>query len=537
MKKTQKTPTPSKVDLDLLKSYSTGLDYGPQKVLTIAQIKDLYGPARSLGIPEDRREDIALAQDSALMDMGFYSLVQHSFSMGQSPQSNPFVGYAALSGLRENGLIKAAVGIVVDDMFREWIEVKSDDDGRREQVDNELERLQAKKRFKEAAEYTQYFGGCLVYLDTGVNDPETLRTPLNLSDKSGELVSGGLRRLVVVEPINISPGNYNANNPLREDYFEPKSWWVLGREVHASRFIKFTSGDLPILLRPSFNFFGIPHAQILWDYVLHFQQNRVATSRMLSKYSDYILKLKDLRDAMTAPNGLQAVDGRLAIMSRYRSNDGITAIDLDNEDVVKVESSLAGLVDITKFDLENICAINQTPAVKLLGISPSGFNATGESDIRNYYDHVSSQQDKLLFEPAKKLLHCIQLNIFGGIDPGLQFEFKKLGGEDRQLESTVRKSNSDTMAAMVMAEIVTPEGARAAVKANPDEYLHGLVDGINSDEEAIEAMGAGEFEDTDTYGLPDATEPSSGPESETLKELDEQRRHPVNKELVGRINL
>ena len=75
---------------------------------------------------------------------------------------------------------------------------------------------------------------------------------------------------------------------------------------------------------------------------------------------------------------------RLQIMSQNRSNDGVIAVDKDAEDIVKVETPMAGVTDVVRQSLEIVAALNRTPAVKLLGISPSGFNATGESDIRNY---------------------------------------------------------------------------------------------------------------------------------------------------------
>ena len=81
-------------------------------------------------------------------------------------------------------------------------------------------------------------------------------------------------------------------------------------------------------------------------------------------------------------------------MTQNMNNDGVLAIDKDDEDVLKLETPLSGVTDIVRQSLEILAALNRTPAVKLLGISPSGFNATGESDIRNYYDYITSQQEK-----------------------------------------------------------------------------------------------------------------------------------------------
>ena len=482
-------------------------DHVGKSIPTPAQIRAMFGPAKTLGISDD---DISLAMDSQLDSSGFYSLIQHAFDLGQPPNGNRFIGYAALSDLKQNGLVSACIETVTDDMVREWISFEFDegkavtasnsdspDSGNdlTDKIEVAVKKFRLREVFREAAANTQYFGGCLIFIDTGLTDPATLKTPLHISDKSGELGLEKLRGFTVIEPINVFPGTYNSSDPLRRDYFQPLSWWVLGREVHASRFIKVSSGDVPVLLRPSYNFFGVPHAQILWDYVLHFQKNRVATSRMLGKYSDFIFKVSGLRDSMTTPSGTAWLDNKIGIMARYRSNDGIVAIDNDHEDIVKVESSLAGLVDITRQDLGFLCAINRTPAEKLLGEPPPGFNSTGESSIRNYYDHIKSQQEKLFSAGLETALQCVQLHEFGRIEPALTFSFNKLGGEDRQMESGIRQANTEKLGGLVMGEIVTAEGARAVIEANPAEYLPGLTDGIKADLAALEAMAEAGMED------------------------------------------
>lgn len=462
-------------------------------VPTPEEIREMFGPAKTLGAPIDKAEGLTLSMDSALENSGFYSLVQHAFSMGQPPQGNGFIGYPALSCLKQNGLVSACVETVADDMLREWIEIEGGEDGGGDAASEEVTRIEEsvdafslRKVFLEATVTARYFGGCLIYIDTGASDPETLRRPLNLSEKSGEIGIGKLKGFKVIEPINVFPGNYDSANPLAKDYFEPQSWWVLGREIHASRFIKISTGDVPVLLRPSYNFFGIPTAQIIWDYVLHFQNDRTSNSRLLGKFSDTVLKT-GMSEILTQAAGTANLDARLRYMVESRSNDGIFAIDKEAEDLVKIDTSISGVTDITRQDLEIICAINRTPAVKILGISPAGFNATGDGDLRNYYDHVSSQQEKILADGLRVSLECIQLHLFGRVDKSITYHFRELGGEDRQIESTIRKTNTDTLAALVVSEIITPEGARATIEANPDEYLVGLGDGIRAEREAMEA--------------------------------------------------
>ncbi|MDE9456102.1 anti-CBASS protein Acb1 family protein [Xenorhabdus bovienii] len=106
-------------------------------------------------------------------------------------------------------------------------------------------------------------------------------------------------------------------------------------------------------------------AQLLYDYVIHFQDSRTSAARLLEKFSFTVLKT-NMSDILTNPNSTQSLDGRLAYMASVRSNDGIVAIDKEMEDIVKLETPLSGVTDIVRQMLELIVVINRTPAVALI---------------------------------------------------------------------------------------------------------------------------------------------------------------------------
>lgn len=428
-------------------------------------IRAMYGPPETLGAPREAR----IAMDSQLADSGVYSLLQHTLEtgMGGAPQ---FMGYGALQNLTQNGMIRTCVETVADDMTRAWVVLKRGGEGDDDTLLTEVTQAQARhdlqRLFHEAAELVGYEGGAFIFIDTGVSGP-ALESPLNRSPYSGELRPGGTLRFTVIDPVNVFPGDYNSLSPLAPDYFRPRWWWVLGQRVHASRLIRLVSNELPVLLRPAYNFLGIPQAQILWDYVLHFQECRAAEARLLTKFSLTVFKTK-MDDILFAAGGTRELDARIRYMVQAMSNDGVLAVDKDTEDVVKLETPLGGVTDIVRQSLELLAAVNRTPAVKLLGISPSGFNATGESDIRNYYDHIFSQQEKVLRSGIKTALDCIQLHLRGEIDPGLTFDFAPLGEEDRAALAMQQKTRADTIAVYLDRDVISPEEARKALADDPD---------------------------------------------------------------------
>ena len=439
----------------------------------------------TLGVSEKER----LAQDEALSDAGFYgaihrSLQQHGYELGQYPVTS-FVGYGALQQIAQNGMIRACVQTVADDITREWITITGDD----AEAVEEIQTLQEKKYhlrtlFHEAATLTGYMGGAFIYVDTGTENPEL---PLRYSNESAELQPGTKLRFVVVDPVNVSPGDYNAIDPLKSDYLKPRYFWVLGTKVHESRLLRLFDNPPPTLLRPAYNFLGIPQAQILWDYVMHWNQCRVYTADLVRKVSLLVFQTST-DDIFNSPNGVRLFDIRMKALQRYRDNNAVFVCDKEGESVMNVQTSIAGCTDVVRQSLEMIASINRTPAVKLLGISPSGFNATGESDIRNYYDYIRSKQE-LRREAINTCLEAIELVEMGSINSNISFDFNELSKEDEASAAMTAQTRAGALATLAQVQAISAEEMREAVKKEPAMHLGFLSDEVPEGEpEDIEGL-------------------------------------------------
>lgn len=460
---------------------------------TFAEIKALYGPAKTLGAPKSAQ----VAMDNQLDSSGAYTLLQHAFEHGQFPSLGPsFMGYAALSSLMQNGLIRACIETVSDDMTREWIEINAvdtngdgEDSDEKKKLEDALIDFKVQEICHKAVEFDGYFGGCLIFIDTGVKDDQLL-LPLDISDKSVELKE--FKRFTVIEPINIFPGTYESTNPLDPMYFVPQTWWVLGKQVHSSRLIRVCGNEVPVILKATYNFLGIPQAQILYDYVIHFQDARAMSARLLEKFSLLVMKTQ-MTDILTNPNSTSSLDPRLKYLASYRNNDGVLAIDKQEEDIVNIVTPLTGVTDMVRQSLEFVVAINRTPAVKLLGISPAGFN-TGDADIRNYNDHVSSQQEKVLRSPLQKMLDVIQIVALGKYEKSVSFKFVSLNEEDEKSVAETQEIKQRTRTGYIQEGVVSPLEVRKALASDPNSGFSGInaedIPDEETDEEETENGGS-----------------------------------------------
>ncbi len=434
-------------------------------------------PANASGLDQESR----MAMDSSFDAAGGYSAIyesfqQHATELGQFPMTS-FLGYGALQQIAQQGLIRACIQTVADDMTRKWIEIKGGEDVEAEKIDKLKDLVENKYHlrqvFHKAFTTTGYMRGALIFVKVGLNN-KTADMRLSFSDVSAELKQGETLRFIVVDPVNCSPADYNCIDPLQEDYMHPKRWFVLGTTVDSSRLIPIVDNEPPVLLKPNYNFLGIPQAQILWDYVMHFNDCRVSTSRLLNKMSLLVVQT-DMDAVLTDPNGVANFDTKMDLLARYRTNDSVFVCDKDSEGVMNVQSSVGGCTDIVRQSLEMVAAINRTPAVKLLGISPSGFNATGESDITNYYDYIHSKQE-LHHDDIQKCLEAIQLVEFGFIDKSIGFEFVPLSEENEASKAMTAQTEIGALAQLLDRQVMSAEEMRQAVKQNDTLGLSMLSD-------------------------------------------------------------
>lgn len=421
--------------------------------------------------------------DQALCVNGSYTLIGHAIEHGQYAGFQNFLGYSAISELYQDGLMSACINTVADDMTRKWVRHKRKN-GNVEQdldanaIDDTVERITEldekyglKDLFHEATKLVRWFGGCLIFIDTGAVGQD-LMTPLTIAPENPELQKQR-PRFVPVEPINCFPGLYNSLYPTKPDFYVPSFWWLLSERVHASRFIYMATNLPPMILKPAYNFFGIPHSQILYDYVVHFRELRVAEARLMTRFSNTILK-SGMQDILYNEGSTEQLDARVGLFTKARSNDGVWVIDNESEDVVVHNTPLSGVHEIVTQSLEHVAAINRTPATKLLCMTPSGFNASDDNGLTNYNDHIESQQESYLRHGIARALDIIQIYEMGAIDRGITFEFEQLSEDDAAMAANVQKTKSETIAGLVNTEIISQKEARITLLNDPDSPIKGF---------------------------------------------------------------
>ena len=432
------------------------------KAAEFKNTKTGYEPPETLGKPKATTKEgkKVMAQDKAICNV--LSGFQDELSYLAMPK---FVGYSMLSNISQEALIRAGVETIADEMTRKLVEWTYDDDdgeddGKKDKLITDMETQCAKYKivdiFNDALCKDGLFGGCLIYIDVGDLDDEEKAEPLILDKKTFK--KGSFRGLKVIEPINCYPGWYNSSDPTSPDYFKPKYWYIMGKKYHASRFIYIASNEAPLLLKPAYNFFGIPRAQLALDYVAQFVANRESAQELLNKFSLTCWKT-NMAQVLQGASTSDLVK-RAKLFNKMKHNSGVMLLDKETEDMVQLNTPLGGVREIVEMSLNLLTAVWRIPKIKYIGEGEGGLNASSVEQMRSFYDFILSQKQKVLTNPFEILMKIFQLNLGYDINEALGFRFPSLVEMDESDRANLNKMQADRDNIYLSAGVISQEEVR-----------------------------------------------------------------------------
>lgn len=436
-------------------------------------------------IPAEKQKAV-LAMDEAMSPV--YAYVSEAYAgMG-------FLGYPYLAELSQRPEYRKMSDVIAKEMTRKWIklEVKGDDDkgDKLEIIEKAMRRHRLRAKFRLAALQDGLFGRSQIYIDVKTPsgalawaDSDELQSILVKSP--AKIAKGSLVGFKVIDPVWTTPYLYNSDNPMRADFYKPTSWFVLGRQVHSSRLLNIVSREVPDLLKASYNFGGMSMTQLAIPYVNNWLKTRHAVANLIDGFSVPLFST-NMATILSGDAGSD-VFSRVDLFNRMRTNRGAWAIDKESEDFRFENVPLSGLDALQNQSLEQLSVVSGIPLVKLMGISPSGLNATADGEIRVFYDDMHSAQEAVFRDPLQTCLEMIQLSEFGEIDPDITFSFVPLWQMSEKELAEVRKYDAETGAVLIESGAISPQEERERVAADETNGYHSL-----------------DISDDDDDGLPDA---------------------------------
>lgn len=128
----------------------------------------------------------------------------------------------------------------------------------------------------------------------------------------------------------------------------------------------------------------------------------------------------------------------------------------------------------------DLSGASRIPVTKLFGRSPAGMNATGESDLQNYYDYIDSLRESKLKPIIYKLLPIMLMSAWGTVPDDIDIAFPPLWTPTAKEVAEIAKAKAETIIAVFQAGLVDQATAQKELKKLSDET--GLFDSISDEE-------------------------------------------------------
>ena len=186
-----------------------------------------------------------------------------------------------------------------------------------------------------------------------------------------------------------------------------------------------------------------------------------ASSELIQEASQGVLKIKDLMDMMASDTD-DTMRRRLALMDLSRSVARSLLLDADGEDYERIEvGALTGVADILDRNVNLLSAVSRIPVTVLMGQAPAGLNATGDSDIRNWYDAVTADRKKHAEPEVRRVVRLLLLSQdgpTGGEEPeGWGIVWPPLWQPTPTEAADLRSKQADIDTKYITAGVLTPE--------------------------------------------------------------------------------
>lgn len=319
--------------------------------------------------------------------------------------------------------------------------------------------LGASEVMLRGAVWGQTFGGGLVLV--GANDGRETHDPLD----EGNIQSIDWLRVVPRHRVQIvaafdAVGRPGFGEPALYDVQEIGASTVRTTRYHASRVIVWpgpiTDDDMK---RENAGW-----DQSILDVVVSALRKHDGmwddVGAMTKDGSQAVWKIQGLADAAVA-GLMEHVQARIQVAELVRSVFGAIMLDAKEEDFAFVSREFGGISDLLGQSAVRTAGAAQMPVTVLMGQSPAGLNATGESDLELWYARVEAFAATPVTPRVERLVRLILLAKDGptqGKEPDTwavkMRDPRKLSPMKRK-ELEARQAQID--ASMIASKVVTPE--------------------------------------------------------------------------------
>lgn len=394
--------------------------------------------------------------------------------------------YALLNSLyRDNWVVQNVVSLVPEDMVREWYALQGVSPESMEALEKVERQTKTRARILEGLRWGRLYGGAagLIMID---GQEGMLDKPLDLST----VYPGSFQGLYILDRWQgVVPGmelvfEGGEPNPMYYSITDARGHTVA--KVHYSRLVRFTGRDLPYLERVAEIYWGESEVEALYkDVVAHDNVSANITNLTFQANVD-TMEVKNLPQlfSMASPETQRRFWNTMQAQSVMKSNFGVQLVE-EGTKLTNSQYSFAGLKDVYETMCLNLCGASHIPMTKLFGRSPAGMDATGESDLQNYYDYVDAQREAKLRPVLEKLLPVLCMSAWGAVPDDLRITFPPLWTPTATELAAIAKQKAEAIVSAYQAGLMNVDTTQKELKKLEEET--GMFGSITDEEIAANA--------------------------------------------------
>lgn len=372
--------------------------------------------------------------------------------------------------------------------------------------------LGVRERVYSGAIWGRLFGGGGVIL--GVTGGGSLTSKLD------DTKVKGLEFLIDVDRQDLIPQTWNADGTVETFTWTQITAGGLGngqpRLVHASRVVLFPG--VKTTNRARARNMGWDHSVIqrIYNTLLGVDGMWTSLEHMFGDMSQAVFKLQGFIAAMAeadSADGQATVTTRIQLMDTLRSVARAIVLDAGDETGAGAESfevvergALTGVDGILDKAFIRLACAARMPVTVLMGQSPAGMDATGDSDLEIWGNEVQTYRRHVIEPRLERIVNMIARE-FGETDPQWTIDWPNLRHTTETEDATLEKMRVDTAIALITAQVALPEEVALSLpKIAPTLGLD-----LNEDarETALE-MALEQMEEPPPEPMAPGTDPSAG---------------------------
>ena len=400
-----------------------------------------------------------------------------------------------------NGLFTRIIDIPAEEAIKHGFDLGLGDTDTETYIKDMLDWLDWEEKAATALKWTRLYGGALGVLL--IDDGRGIDEPVNWQRVRGIEEIRIYERACVWPDYSVMYDFNNIPKPTRKQsgmaptrYGMPEFYYVnsiFGQFwVHESRCLVFRNGILPErTLQANYRFWGVPEYVRIRNQLRETATSHSMSVKMLEKSVQAVYKMKGLAKILARDFGEEELIKRLQAIDLCKSFLSSIAIDAEGEDYSFQEFSMTGVKEVINSTYNMLSAVTTIPQTVLFGRSPEGMNATGKSDLENWYNYIERIQKLNLRRNLQTVLDVIvRAGIASGKlteEPEYKLKFNPLWSMSEEEEikakhtkAQIRQVNAQAARTYFDMGVLAPSEIRKGLAQEGDFCVEDLLESIGA---------------------------------------------------------